>query len=117
MGEPYVGFLSYQDANTCGNLTSFVSYPPTACLEMMNTHPDKSTFVSGHTKFSCGASGATVMSYLPTDTTCSEKPYDVYLLPDYNQCPNDPELPMYTCLAARNVTALLSTRIRGVVSK
>ena len=110
----YVGILSHQDPNSCEALHSFVIYPVSTCLVMKNTHPDGTAFISGHTKYSCGTNGASVMSYLPADTTCSQEPYDIYPLPNYGKCPADAELEMYTCLSASSV-ATLSKSVRGVV--
>eukprot|EP01036_Dinobryon_divergens_P031176 gene31176-40534_t len=112
----YVGFVSYRDPYKCKSLFSFLIYPTSVCMVMANTHPDGSAFISGHAKYSCGSNSATAMSYLPTDTTCSQQPYDSYLLPNYGKCPIDAELPMFTCLSD-NAVATLSKSARGVVNK
>ena len=111
----YVGFLSYRDPSKCKKLHSFEIYPTSACLVMANTRPDGSAFISGHKEFSCGTKSASVKSFTPTDTTCSESPYDEYPLPDYGKCPVTAETRMYTCLTASSVTTL-SKSVKGVVN-
>eukprot|EP01036_Dinobryon_divergens_P032676 gene32676-42318_t len=113
--KTYVGLLSYKDPLKCKVLSSFVVYPTSSCLVMASSHPDESAFISGHNKYSCGSTGASVMSYSPTDTTCSEQPYDIYPLPNYGKCPADAELQMHTCLNATSLSTLSKTA-RGVVN-
>ena len=113
--KTFVGLLSYKDPLKCKVLQSFVVYPTSTCLVMGNTHPDESGFISGHNKYSCGSDGASFKSYLPTDTTCSQEPYHSYPLPNYNKCPAEAELQMYTCLNATSLLRL-SKSVRGVVN-
>ena len=113
--KTFVGLLSYKDPFKCKVLHSFTIYPTSPCLLMANTHPDGTAFISGHKKYSCGSNSASVLSYLPADTTCSQEPYDIYPLPNYGKCPADAELEMYTCLSASSVAAL-SRSVRGVVN-
>ena len=82
---------------------------------MANAHPDESGFISGYNKYSCGSNGATIMSYSPKDATCSQEPYDIYALPNYDKCPAEAELQMHTCLTATSLPAL-SKSARGVVN-
>jgi hypothetical protein len=112
----YVGILSYRDPYSCNKLTSFTIYPTSSCLVMANTHPDGSAFISGHVKYSCGPNNASALSYFPADTTCSQEPYDIYPLPNYDSCPVESGSQLYTCLHASSVTALAKS-IKGVVNK
>ena len=113
--KTYVGLLSYKDPLKCKELHSFVIYPTSSCLVMANAHPDQTGYISGHNKYSCGSNGVSIMSYSPTDTTCSEEPYDIYALPNYNKCPAAAELQMHTCLNAASFPTL-SKSVRGVVN-
>ena len=114
--KTYVGILSYQDPYSCNKLASFSIYPTSACLVMANTHPDGSAFISGHVKYSCGSNNASASSYFPADTTCSQEPYDIYPLPNYDSCPAESDAHLFTCLHASSVTALANS-VKGVVNK
>ena len=114
--KTYVGFLSYRDPYSCSKLNSFIIYPTSACLVMAHSHPDGSAFINGHVKYSCGLNNASALSYFPTDNSCSQEPYDIYPLPNYDSCPVEENSHLYSCLHASSVSALAKS-VKGVVNK